>query len=275
VHPLAVLVLFNTQLLLSALVFTWVGGWLLAPLALVVLGALCWCGFFLLESLRPVRVLGSAVSLSEPATVLVIFGWIVGGWGGALMDEQVGYWVRGVRPEASATRMEEAGRAGLVQLASAELRTELSGRLTHTSTDSKTRGRFTRSWYATPLVAAGWTPGQPVPAWVVSEGAPPARGTELAAVPLHVGNYGTSGWRSRGHYLEVVRAAENAHGLSSTPGAPLFVLVASVDGELRREGLWFWATLGGFNVLAVALLALLGSGPFFSPRSGGAASAAR
>jgi hypothetical protein len=69
-----------------------------------------------------------------------------------------------------------------------------------------------------------------------------------------VGNYGWSGWRSPGHYLEAVRAAERAHGLSSTPDAPLFVLVDSVDGVLRRERLWFWATLAVFNVLAVALL---------------------
>jgi hypothetical protein len=249
-----VLVLLNAQLLLSALVFTYVGGWLLAPLVLVVLGALCWFGLFLLESLGPALRRRGAAALSEHATLFWIFGWALGGWGGALIDEQVGYWVRGVRPDAPATRMDDAGRAGLVRLTSAELRTELTGELTSTSTHSRTRGTFTRSWYATPLVAAGWTTGQRVPAWAVSEEALPTRGTELAAVPLHVGNYGWSGWRSRGHYQEVVRAAERTHGLSSTPNAPLFVLVDSVDGELRRERLWFWATLGVFNVLAVALL---------------------
>jgi hypothetical protein len=265
-HPLAVLVLLNTQLLLSALVFTGVGGWLLAPLALLVLGAMCWFGLFLLESLGVRGPAGSA-SLSEHATLLWLFGWLAGGWGGALMDEQVGYWLRGVRPEAPATRMDEAGRAGLVRLASAELRTELSGQLTNTSTHFKTRRTYyTVSWFATPLVAADWTPGQPVPAWAVSEGARPAWGRERVAVPLHVGNYGASGWRSRGHYLEVVRAAEQAHGLSSTPGAPLFVLVDSLDGELRREGRWFWGVLGVFNVLAMALL---------RARSGGSASSAR
>ena len=259
-YSLVALVLLNAQLLLSALVFSHVGGWLLAPLMLVVLGLLYWCGLLLLEALVPVPGPKNGAFLSEHAVLLWVFGWAVGGWGGALIDEQVGYWVRGVRPDAPATRMAEAGRAGLVRLTSAELRTELTGQQTRTTTNLRNQTRYTQSWSVTPLVPAGWTPGQPVPAWAVFEGAPTAWDTRMAAVPLHVGNYGSSGWRSRGHYLGVVRAAERAHGLSSAPDAPLFLLVDSLDGELRRERLWFWATLGVFNVLALALLRV-GSGP--------------
>ncbi|WP_096326521.1 hypothetical protein [Nannocystis exedens] len=232
-----------------------------------------------------VLVRANCLLAASPTTISMVLA-MIAPFTALLVDRGAAWLVRGLARQVEVAEAPAHRFAGLVTFASGTLRPDLAGQSVRKQA-FRGGGLARYVHHVVPLVPAGWTPSQPVPAWVagpdetvvttVLERGEIGRGAhrhgELArrldageivvrtplpervrdAVVLHRSD--AAHLEELGSIERAIAATERRHGLHSHPDAPIVVPVASAEAERSKELLWLGGVL--FVFFSVSLWAHL------------------
>lgn len=155
---------------------------------------------------------------------------------------------------ASVTQAPEHANASRFVFAAAQPASAFRGTASGTRSAGKKKEPQRWSTLATPLVPAGWRRDQPVPAWLVCQGA----GGDGSCLPRGGATLESAVIPPRGERADLRAAVDDAlarHRLVEAKGAPMLVAMPDIDGEIDTLTLWTWcAPLGAFGLWLVAWL---------------------
>lgn len=245
----------DAMLLLGALVCDVVGGPLVAGLlagAQLVAGVLL-AALLINRGFAPFDAENRPI---DPQATLLATALVFGPLLAPLADEGLALLWRGHAVGVAADAVPaHAGRA-LLEVEGAA-RADLAGVHEHLTAPRGRRDERTLVRYvATPLVPPGWTPAQPVPAWLIGVDDPPAWTASRGVVEvLRAGDYrwSTEGWCPRDRFEQAAADAAAKHGLRAADDAPLLAPVGPLDEERAARLAWLAGCVGALD-LALLLL---------------------
>lgn len=112
-------------------------------------------------------------------------------------------------------------------------------------------------YVATPLVAPGWTPAQPVPAWLIGvEDAPAWSGSRGVVEVLRAGDdrWTSEGWCRRDWFEQAAADAAAKHGLRVADDAPLLAPVGPLEEERAARLGWLVGCVGALDLALLVLV---------------------